>query len=328
MGSKGESMHAQNDVNFIITALSEMLARLQGTIAPKPSITFGDWLKEWYSLYVRPSLRETTAFTYELYIFRYIIPALGAIQLYEVNERILQRYLTGIKNGNTRKKQAFLINRALRKAVTLGMLHRNPFVALELPKYHSRHYRQLEFDEQNAIFEKSASRPEYQALFFVLCCTGLRVGECLALDFDRDVNERTGIINVTKTIDIHTGEIYNRTKTFAGTRQVPFVPELLSPYIRTLKANDRTLSYDAVRSYFRRTYSSLNITRANQHSLRHTFISLCHVAGIPPKFVQNIVGHSNVNVTMDVYTHLMRRGTSPMLTYVRSLADLINERYY
>lgn len=321
-------MNAQNDVNFIITALSDIIARLQGNTAPKSSLTFGEWLKEWYPLYVRPSLRETTAFTYELYLFRYIIPALGELRLHEVDERTLQRYLTGIKNGNTRKKQAFLINRALRKAVALGMLHRNPFVALELPKYHSRHYRQLEFDEQNAIFAKSASRPEYQALFFVLCCTGLRIGECLALDFNRDFDEKNGIIHVTKTIDIHTGEIYNRTKTLAGTRQVPFVPELLSPYIRTLRENADKLSYDSVRSYFRRTYSSLNVTKANQHSLRHTFISLCHVAGIPPKFVQHIVGHSNANVTMDVYTHLMRRGTSPMLSYVRALADVIKERYY
>jgi integrase len=66
---------------------------------------------------------------------------------------------------------------------------------------------------------------------------------------------------------------------------------------------------------------------ANLHSLRHTFLSLCYLAGVKPKFMQVIAGHSKFEMTMNVYTHMLKKGKSHILTYIRKLAAYIEDNY-
>lgn len=311
--------------NEIAEMLREILSLVQAEKPKTSNEPLGSFLNSWYADFVRPKISDVTSVNYETYLFERITPALGNIPLNELTANHLQHYLVSIKQGNTRKKIRFLLNRALNKAVVLGKIERNPFIATEIPSYHKTHYRALEFSEQNSVLKRIKRRPFYNAVFNVLCCTGLRIGEFLAVDWENDVDRENGFIRINKTRDIHTGIIRNTTKTPAGERDVPILPELY-PYIETLKSEPMP-PYSAVRSYFRRVYNFLGIERANQHSMRHTFISLCHVAGIPSKFVQSIVGHRDIEMTLNVYTHVMKKGTSPLLDYVRKLATHLNGYY-
>ncbi|MBQ8882574.1 MAG: site-specific integrase [Clostridia bacterium] len=306
--------------NDVAEMLKSILAILNKRNSDEP---LGDFLRSWYSLYVRPKIKAKTSINYEMYLAR-ITSALGSTALCDITPDLLQGYFNGITNGNTRKKQKFLLNRALNKAVALGKLDRNPFLATEIPGYTKQSYRSLEFDEQLAVLNRIKRRPYYTAIFMVLCCTGFRIGELLALDLN-DIDFERGIISITKTRDIHTGEVHQHTKTNAGRREVPFLPEL-EPHLKLLVETPFP-PYSAVRSYFRRVYNFLKIERANLHSLRHTFVSLAHLAGIKDKYLQTIVGHSDIQMTMDVYTHIMKKGTSPILDYIRELAKHLDEFY-
>ncbi len=311
--------------NEIAAMLRELLSLLKNNKSKTSNEPLDTFLRSWYSDFVRPNISDVTSVNYETYLFERITPALGKIPLNELTANHLQHYLVSIKQGNTRKKIRFLLNRALNKAVVLGKIERNPFIATEIPSYHKTHYRALEFSEQNAVLNRIKRRPFYNAVFNVLCCTGLRIGEFLAVDWENDVDYENGFIRINKTRDIHTGIVHNSTKTLAGERDVPILPELY-PYIETLKSEPMP-PYSAVRSYFRRVYNFLKIDKANQHAMRHTFISLCHVAGVQPKFVQAIVGHRDIEMTLNVYTHVMKKGTSPLLDYVRKLATHLNGYY-
>lgn len=308
-----------NDIAEMLGSIWAILSKRQGSDEP-----LSNFLQSWYELYVRPKIKAKTAVNYEMYLER-IMDALGSIPLRDITANDLQRYFCAIENGNTRKKQKFLLNRALNKAVALGKLNSNPFIATEIPTYKKQSYRSLEFDEQMAVLDRIKKRPYYTAIFMVLACTGLRIGELLALDFEKDVDFEKGIISITKTRDIHTGEVYKRTKTVAGRREVPFLPSL-RVYLEELRKPFPP--YSAVRSYFRRVYNFLGIERANLHSLRHTFISLSHLAGIKDKYLQTIVGHNDIQMTIDVYTHIMKKGTSPILDYIRELAKHLDGFYY
>lgn len=297
-------------------------------IEPPKEETFGDFLTYWYNKFVLKGLRPSTRANYEDYIFKKIIPVLGDIVLTRLSPDDLEMYFSGIDRENTKFKHGFLINRALTKAVALGKIQRNPFAALESMAHSAEHYRHLEFDEQNAMLEylSEPCRRKYYAVFNILCCTGLRIGEFLALDFEKDVDWENNVIRVTKTKDTRTGVVYVWTKSDAGRREIPILPEL-KPYFDIIRKVKRPFTYSGVRSCFRRAYARLGIEKTNQHSFRHTFLSLCYLAGIKPKFIQVIAGHSKIEMTLNVYTHMLKKGNSPILDYIRRLAAYIEESY-
>ena len=312
---------------LLVDFRNKKLLRTLGDKDPVPEftaadvVTVGKCFDYWYETYVKARLKESTRRSYELYIAEYLKPGLGSLRLHDVSGDDLQRFLMGIEQPNTRKKLAYMLRPAFKKAVVLGKIDRNPFDAVELPGYEYEHYRPLEFFEQNAVLEAIAGNRLQTAVFWVISCTGLRIGEFLALDFAADVDYTNNFISVTKGLDIHTGKIISSPKTKKGKRKVPFLPALV-PHLQYLRDCGRKLSYNVVRCYFWRIYRRCGFKRLNLHSLRHTFISLAYYAGIKEKYIQVMVGHSKIDTTLDIYTHLLKPGTSPILDYVRELSKL------
>lgn len=305
------------------------LLRVLDDADPRPEtmaadvMTVGKWLDYWYETYVCPRLKDSTRRSYELYIDEYLKPGLGSLWLDQVTGDDLQRFLLGFTQPNTRKKLAYMLRPAFKKAVVLGKIDRNPFDAVELPGYEYEHYRPLEFFEQTAVLDAIQDNRLQTAVFWVIACTGLRIGEFLALDFAADVDYTERFISVTKGLDIHTGKLIPSPKTKKGKRKVPFLPELV-PHLQYLRDCGRKLTYNTVRCYFWRIYRQCGFKSLNLHSLRHTFISLAYYAGIKDKYIQVIVGHSKIDTTLDIYTHLLKPGSSPILDYIRQLARLFD----
>lgn len=156
-----------------------------------------------------------------MYLFGDITEGLGIYPLERITPEILQNYLESVEKSNTRAKQGFLINRALNKAVALGKIERNPYAAIEPLAHNTVHYRHLEFSEQEKMYEYFSKDEKYKAVFMILCCTGLRIGEFLALDLEKDVDFEEGVIRVSKSVDTRSGELRVWTKTESGRRSVP-----------------------------------------------------------------------------------------------------------
>ena len=254
--------------------------RLLSYLVDEDSETFGSWLRKWYVLYKKDRLKDRTVKDLERYIEDRIIPRLGQIRLSDLDGAELQAFVSSIERGNTRKKISFVLNASLRKAVALRKILFNPFDSVEVPGYRKGHYRAIEFDEQNVIWNYYLNPVAYnnylnvepmKAVFFFMCCTGMRIGEFLALDFKKDVDRRKRLIRIYKSMD-----------------------------------NKR-----------------LRIFSANIHSFRHTFVSMCYRAGIRDKYIQLYVGHSDITTTMNIYTHGMARGTSPLFEYILDLAEYL-----
>lgn len=159
-----------------------------------------------------------------------------------------------------------------------------------------------------------------------MLCTGLRIGEFLAIDFN-NINYQTRTIFINRTVDIKNNTIKPYTKTDSSTRHIIFLPEIdkYFKYINKQLKQGQALTYNSVRKFFKRQYKKLQIKR-NLHSFRHTFISMAYYVGIKPKIIQCFVGHATIEMTMNTYTHLLEPGNSIFLNYFEKLKEALNNR--
>ena|SRR5690554_304641 len=109
---------------------------------------------------------------------------------------------------------------------------------------------------------------------YICVCTGLRIGEFLALDFSKDIDYTINEIIINKSLNVYTNTVHNSTKTESGMRKVKFHSDLI-PYIQELEKYQRIgirYTYSMIRCYFKRLYAKLGYKGYNIHTFRHTYI--------------------------------------------------------
>ncbi len=295
-------------------------------VSTDSSLTMGEWLTHWYDTYKLGKLKNSTLRSYKQLISDYIEPVIGDIPIDKLDGFKIQQLLNSIEKDNSRAKVGGLIRASLGKAVKLQMLSYNPYQAVEIPTSKSKHYKPLDFNMQNAVL-KELENPRYSwvnkiylSVFWVLCCCGMRIGEFLALDWYKDIDYTDMVITIDKSLDTISNMI-SSPKSESGYRQIPFRPMLILhlKQITDYYAQGHKLTYYSIRLHFKRLYERLNYKGYNLHSFRHTFISLCYYCGMREKYIQQYAGHSDIDVTLNIYTHILKKGNSPLLEYIRQL---------
>ena len=205
----------------------------------------------------------------------------------------------------------------------------NNFVAINLaektilPKKKTNKRRGLTDKEKQAIFDNFDMFWRFeQGLLMLLYYTGMRRNEILALQ-KKDIDLKKKIIHVCKTLV--SGKNYkpivqNQTKTLAGMRIIPITTQLedfLKNYLKPLKnedflflSNRGNLIQSSLFDYrWKKILSKINKclppyepTNITPHYFRHNFTTDLIYAGVPLKTVQTIMGHENIQTTMDIYT--------------------------
>lgn len=284
--------------------------------------TFIDWFFEWYDTYKRPSLTPSTLALYKSIIDKKILPFFNGIKLSALTSKDIQLFLNEIPYSNTRRKAYNLINACLRKADTLDKLVRNPMRAVEIVTKKQKKKRAFEFFEQELVLEKAL--PKYKAMFFFLCCTGLRLGEFISLT-ETDIDNYRNCITITKQFDHRVKKTVYRTKTESSIRRIPYIEDLLkTTYL--LNESDNffgSFTYEGVKDFFKRFTRENNLVGLSCHSTRHTFASVCYFCGVPDKRIQSWLGHSTISMTMNTYTDLLNKGTSSIREYIEKLKKSI-----
>lgn len=157
---------------------------------------------------------------------------------------------------------------------------------------------------------KDFKNPQAYPLFRLLAFTGIRKGEALALKWsDVDTVEKT--ISVTKTMAMRQGGQYIENTKNNNNRKVSIDEETLN-VLSTLKGNEfvfenykgKMLDRSMPRHWLREICEEIHLTPIKIHGLRHTHASLLFEAGASIKEVQARLGHANVQMTLDVYTHV------------------------
>lgn len=194
-------------------------------------------------------------------------------------------------------------------AILQGYVQYNPMLATKLPKNAPVKKREL---PDNADIEKVKNALDKPfGLFAYLCLyTGCRRGEALALKYE-DIDLKNDLISINKVIVYQNGKpvIENRAKSASGVRTIP----LLEPLKKALKKrktgyiftneNNEPLTLSEFNSAWRKYTKATGIS-LTPHQLRHAFATICFDAGLEEKDTAQIMGHSKIELTMNIYTHI------------------------
>lgn len=204
---------------------------------------------------------------------------------------------------------------------------RNPMQGVLKPKSDKldKKVRALTFDEQQQFTEfllnKDISDCKYKNVYLIQMFMGLRIGEALALAIkDVDLVHKRLSVKRTLTKDELGHTIMGRTtKTYAGKRVIPIPDFLIEHFMEQMTIAENQVNNEEgllvkpdERKYTERENVNTELKRLlkrhfgiediTTHSLRHTFGTRCIESGMAPVVVQKLMGHTDIQVTLNTYT--------------------------
>jgi integrase len=278
----------------------------------------------------QPALRPRTWQGYESIIRTRLLPEVGRVRLDQLTPAILQAAYARLLGRGLSPKSVLnahrLLHRALADAVRWGLLARNPCDLVDPPRVPRPVVRALDADGVARLLAACAG-DDLGPLITVAVLTGLRLGELLGLQWD-DVDLERGELRVLRAVQRVRGRglVVVPPKTAASRRLVPLPPQAVAA-LRTQRrqqaaarlaagpawaegawvftsALGRPLDPSEVTRRFQRLLQAAGLPRLRFHDLRHTTATVLLGAGVHPKVVASLLGHSTIQVTLDTYSHV------------------------
>ena len=274
---------------------------------PRP-VTFGEMAEAWEDNHAqRVGYNTMEAYKAPL---RNLCDRYGDLPLSDVSPQMIQALLAelGTQGYARRTVQMYrdIINMVYNHAIVNGKATVNPCSAVSVPRGLHTTRREMPSDEALRAVRESTGE---MALFAKICLyAGLRRGEVLALRYE-DIDRQRGVIHVTKAVEYIGNDAHiKEPKTDAGKRDVALLSVLAkeipqgSGYIFHMD-DGRPLTKISIRKRWLRYCKDIghDIT---PHQLRHGYATILFEAGVEDKVAQELLGHSTIAVTRDIYTHI------------------------
>ncbi|MBN2026601.1 MAG: site-specific integrase [Actinobacteria bacterium] len=262
-------------------------------------------------------VKDLTLTFYKMTINNYLKPYLGDMRLSEITPskvNSLIEYLSDNgKSITTQGKAMRTLRVILRWAVTLELIPRDPTAAIRVPKTRRKELTIITPEQYKKLL--SACAEDLYDLVAIAGLAGLRQGEIVALRW-KDIDFEYGVIRVMR--NYFPGHGFSDLKTASSRRAVPIVAtldEILRLRYQEQKKlppdalvfpNSKGKPLDRARFFprFKEALKKAELPDMSFHDLRHFYASLGIASGMDPKALQVAMGHSSIQVTMDVYGHL------------------------
>ncbi len=308
-----------------------MAASIGGLVFDAGTVKVGEYLDAWLSDSVKGSVKPVTFESYERIVRVHIAPVLGRVKLKSLTpphiRRLYRERLDAGLSPRTVQYTHVVLQRALKQAVRDGLIPRNVCEAVDPPQVRREEIRPLDRDQARALL--AASREDrLEALYVVAIHCGLRQGELLGLKWE-DLDLDAGTLQVRRTLtSAKEGPRFGAPKTAKGRRSVRLTPTALEALKRhSARQADEMTKADTLYEDHGLVFASLvgtplsrhNLTRAFKaalrradlpqtfrfHDLRHTCATLLLSRGHHAKFVQELLGHATIAITLDTYSHVL-----------------------
>lgn len=290
-------------------------------------IILQDFLLDFLEKY-KMNLSITTYNCYMRICKKYIIPLLGDIKLCDIKPIHIQNYvddLLDLLTPQTIKVHLNILNLALKRAYRLKLIKENVVQFVEVPKNKKYKNEIYNAEDMKKLLEKS--RETSLELPIILASgLGLRISEILGLTWNNiDFNDFT--ITIDKITVRDKGQvILKEPKTESSIRTISAPKEIilmlkqlkkdrLAAKLRGEKSHRELIFYDknlnpiaqdVLSKKFRYFLQENNLKHIRFHDLRHSHVTMLIDAKVPIKVISERVGHSNVNTTLNIYSHALR----------------------
>lgn len=306
-------------------------------------MTFNDaitlWLEE-----KRHYIKESTYSYYRFEIYHYWSPLLGNMKLNEITEEYIQKIVLqwqtrGLDNKHPLKKSTIqnlivLLKQFLKYALRKDWINSSSKVEIHFAKQNTIHQQNVFSPaEQKKIINAVLADLNDKSFGILLALnTGLRIGELCALKWC-DIELQEGILHVNKTLQrvynekgsAKTQIIITEPKTNTSIRDIPLGKQILVAINKLntynsqnylLTSSEQPLEPRSYRNFYNKFLDKNGIACLHFHCLRHTFATQCIEYGADYKCVSEILGHSTINMTMNMYVH-------PLMETKRKCVEMI-----
>ena len=302
-----------------------------GSYVSKNKVTVREFMQQWLDTYAGTNTRPSTLQGYRSKIRTYINSSFGEVHLQNLRPAHIQKMLAdmlarGLSQKTTRDTY-MIIKEALSHAIKWGLLNVNPADAVTPPKRRRQEMKMWDVPTIH-VFLNAAKKERYGDLYHLAILTGMRRAELLGLRWEH-VNLDESWLSVYSTIQRLTGRgvVTGSPKTDQSRRTIALskgaVELLKETRTRQLEArlkagplweandlvfcqiNGKSFHPNRVSNDFAAIVRKTGSPHLTLKGLRHAHATLLLSAGVHPKIVSERLGHSNISVTMDIYSHVM-----------------------
>jgi integrase len=330
-GPKRRTVYGRTRAEASAKLAKAMADRDGGLIFDAGSLTVGDYLDRWLSNSVKDTVRERTYERYEEILRLHVKPALGRLKLRALTPAHVQDfYRDRLDNGfspATVQKIHVILHKALSQAVSWSLVPRNASEAVRAPRHAPKEMRPLSPDGARRLLD-TAEGDRLEALYVLAIHTGMRQGELLGLKWE-NVDLAANAIRVRHTLLRTKGRvILGEPKTKKSRRTVHLtgaasraLEEHLERQLKVMERlgdlyRDQGLVFTTEvgtpinpSNLRKRSFAPLlqkaGLPHLRFHDLRHTCATLLLSKNIHPKYVQELLGHATVSITLDTYSHVL-----------------------
>jgi integrase len=324
-------------------AVSDALAKLRTTLlagkaAPNSRETISQYLKVWIDRQKR--LAPKTYQTYRGLVDNHIIPGIGTVRLVKLLPSHVQRLVDDrakYLSPRSVEQMRAVLRKALNDAMKDEKIERNVAQLVDLPEKDDHEIAPLTPRQTRTLLEKIRG-DDLEALYITAIACGLRQSELLGLRWEyqhdgepvRDVDFERGTLTVRYALHRVGGKWVFRPPKTKKSRRTIALPEIAASALRAhqreqeknLEATKVKNKYGLVftrkngepvwgtseRKRLQRILKDAELPQQRFHDLRHLSASLMAAQGVPLKDVSATLGHSQIGITADLYSHMFDEG--------------------
>jgi len=311
-----------------------------------------EFLSQWLGS-IRESVKGKTLHQYGQIVRDHIAPRLGNIKLKDLRpDQIQALYNEKLDSGISARTVILIhavLHKALKHALKQGIIGRNPTDAVNRPKFRRKEMLTLS-DSQVRTLLLVVKDTRFEALFWIAVSTGLRQGELLGLRWS-DLDWQSRRLHVQRQLQRVTGGLeFTEPKSAAGNRVIVLGQEAIIKLRKhqniliqeKQKAEEKWEEHDLIfpsthgtpldhrnlYRFFKLFLKEAGLPDIRFHDLRHTAATLMLQQGIHPKVVQERLGHADITLTLNTYSHVlpsMQQEAAEKLDELLTSTDVSNE---
>ena len=302
------------------------------------NMTLDEWYEKWMET-CKKNCRSNTKETYARH-YKRVQDDLGWRKLNKLNLIVMQDAINKLRTDNERKNSKKILVDMLERAINADLIQKNVAKQINtvITKEEKKPRRVLTVKETEMFLEE-AEKTFYYNLFIVALETGMRVGELAGLQWE-DVDFKKKVVHVTHSMTYFSNSEgkyvfeLHPTKTNKGLRDIPLSSKAIIALRRqqflkqtlinkgkepmggfenlvfVTKNNRPTTQFmvseciDGTIKRIHKNHPDIEFEKFTPHCFRHTFATRYLEAGVPLKTVSALLGHTQLQLTTDLYMHV------------------------